>query len=793
MTDGVLVTNTTLAFNKSEKESGQAPSKLRMTADTIASFKENIDKGKIPAATEKFNIGYQEMRQALIAAETEAAEQQVRSSVMMDGKTQADIEKEKAQEMANLREEQIISRLSSVQVVKPKLDRLKLEPTTPELILGKNEKGLTAAIINPPYAPKALMVPLNFGKIYKKIGKNSSLYKLADSIIEQQVIPMPMMPGDPAMMDPTAEIRMAITAPPPPKVANWRGLFDNSPVTSQIKVIPKVETREEEVIVPIEQKGLTKEELSDRKMKAQIGDELAEIRRLQKGMAGTTPFSDGLIERENTLLQMLGEISGIEIKRKTPTNSNVETNATEFQRLIDDIIGYKKPLTIEEHEEKEKELEEHYSKPEVVETMKALQLKNILYDLNTPESYAAITEAERKDNEIKAAQSTALELLDQTESTMEVEFTNLDRIPAGLDDTQLKVGAEEQAKALYSANVQAEIKESAEEQAKLLIAKEKQEVAKNEQARRIQQELRELRVGAEEQARALHNANVMADIKNGAEEQAKALYNEELNANMQAQAAEQAKAQEAAEMIASIKSGAIEQARALHNANVMADIKNGAEEQAKALHSANVMADIKNGAEEQAKALHSANVMADIKNGAEEQAKALYNANVMADIKNGAEEQAKALYRENEMIDLKNGAEEQAKKLIEQAKQEEQMAQVAQPPVVEAAPVPEATVQEPVAQVQPVVMEEPKLEALNLELTDVSHRYGSIISPSKPIKVNQTQIGRMRKAKSTTKNENVNDVKDMLVSLKEQLEELGLGNEQEETYQNSYSLAAWAL
>ena len=38
MTDGVLVTNTTLTFNKSEKESGQSPSKLRMTADTIIWF-----------------------------------------------------------------------------------------------------------------------------------------------------------------------------------------------------------------------------------------------------------------------------------------------------------------------------------------------------------------------------------------------------------------------------------------------------------------------------------------------------------------------------------------------------------------------------------------------------------------------------------------------------------------------------------------------------------------------------------------------------------------------------------
>ena len=719
MTDGVLVTNTTLAFNKSEKESGQAPSKLRMTADTIASFKANIDKGKIPAATEKFNIGYQEMRQALIAAETEAAEQQVRTTVMMDGKTQADIEREKALEMANLREEQIIAKSSSVQVVKPKMDRLKLEPTTPELIFGKNEKGLTAAIINPPFGPKALMVPLNFGKIYKKIGKNSSLYKLADSIIEQQpVAQMPMMADANMMMDPTAEIRMAIAAPPPPKVANWRGLFDNSPVTSQIKVIPKVEAREEEVIVPVEQKGLTKEELSERKMKAQIGDELAEIRRLQKGMAGTTPFSEGLLERENALLQMLGEISGIEIKRKNPTNSNVETNATEFQRLIDDIIGYKKPLTIEEHEEKEKELEEHYSKPEVVETMKALQLKNILYDLNTPESYAAITEAERKDNEVKAAQSTALELLDQTEPTLEVEFTNLDRIPARLNDDELKHGAEEQAKALYSANMQVEIKESAEEQAKLLLAREKQENVRLEQARRVQQEMRELRMGAEEQAKALHTTNVRAELKEGAEEQARALYSAERNAVMQ------------------------EQAKALQEAE-LANIKTGAEEQARALHAANVRAELKEGAEEQARALHTANVMAE----------------------------------------LKEGAEEQAKSLIEKAKQEEQIAQA---PVAQTV---EAPVQEPVQEVQ-IVKEEQKLEALNLELTDVSHRYGSIISPSKPIKVNQTQIGRMRKTKSTNKKENVNDVKDMLVSLKEQLEELGLGNEEEETYQSSYSLAA---
>lgn len=787
MTDGVLITNTTLAFNKSEKESGQAPSKLRMTADTIDSFRENIASGKIAAATEKFNQEYQEIRQALIAAETEAAEQQVRATVINDGKTQAEIEKEKALEMAKIREDQMLSRLSSVDVVKPKLVRLNIEPGLPDTIFGRNEKGLVA-LSTPKLVPRALMVPGYFGKTYKKIGKNSSLYKLADSIIESKT----QTPQEAIVA--TAPV----APPPPPKVANWRGLFDNSAPQQVVQPEnPKKEAREEILPIPTEQRGITKEELAERKVKAQIGDELSQIRRLQKGIAGTAPFNIGLLERENALLQMLSQITGIKVDvKETPKE---ERNVTEFQRFIDSIIGYKKPLTEEEHQRKEREMEEHYTNPEVVETMRALQLKNILYDLNTPDSYERISEAERKDNELKAAQSTALEHLGNAAPNIKVEIANVEqareeaKVPSQEPKVERKIPTipkvevaqpvvagptAEELEAKRTAELQS-LRAGAKEQAKMLHSKAEREFfaqGAKEQAKMLydQSEREFLSEGAKEQARLLHSNNQMVDLKNGAEEQARLLY---ANAKRN-----------------SLSEGAMEQARMLYAQAEREFLAQGAEEQARLIYAKEERQFLSEGAKEQARMLYAQAERALLAEGAKEQARLLHSSNQMADLRNGAEEQARFLFERNKQAQIEEEQLRQQEALLQAQRQQAQAQVQAQIQTPMPAPVeaqPEPTPQ-PALEIKPA----PKLESLNLELTDLNYRYGSIVSPSKPIKVNQIQISRFRKAKKAVPVENTannTDVKDMLVSLKEQLEELGLGTAQEsyqDSYQDSYSLAA---
>ena len=702
---GVLSVITELKNPKVEKESGQFPSRLRLTADTCDSLKENIESGNIQVLVEKFNNEYQEVRQAIISAETEAAEQQVRADVMAEEKAQQALEKEKALELAKIRYDQTIARASSVEVVVPKITRLNVELSSHGSIFRKSDSGVVASAVSG-MIPKALMVPGNFSKIYGKIGKNVSLYKLADKIKEPQ-----QNLASPSQVNSSVVSVNSTTVPVQP-VANWHSIFDGvATEDTSLQIVANVNDRKEEVelVIP-EQRGITSEELADRKVKAQIGDELADIRRLREGIAGTTPFNSGLVERENSLLQMLSEITGIDVETKKVFEQK-QPGVTEFQQMVDSLIGYRDPITPEEHSIKAEELEAYYSDPQVVETMWELQMKNRLYDMNKPEAHEVISAAERVDNEKRAAMSGAIEILD-SDDAVTVEKSSL---VSSFDDKVLLDGAREQAEVLYERNVQADLIN-----------------------------------GAEEQAKALYERNVQADLVDNEVEQVKVL-----DDNVQTD----------------LINGAEEQARVLHERNVRADLVNVAEEQARALHEKNVQADLVNGAEEQARVLHERNVQADLVNGAEEQAKALYERNVQADLVNGAEEQARMLhdamsldydrpvinnssfYNDGNNVFGKTGMENPVEPKID----------------------------------IPVVNELDKPYVI----TDLVPRYIDMDAPSKPIKLNFAQIGRLRSNSQKELSSEMKDadanVRDILMSLRTQLDELNVGVDQNDELERPFS------
>ena len=74
---------------------------------------------------------------------------------------------------------------------------------------------------------------------------------------------------------------------------------------------------------------------------------------------------------------MLKSISGIDtmlIKKKP----SFERKNTDFQNVIEEIVGYSKPLTEEEYSQKAAAEEEYYSRPEVGEKIDELRHKDIL-------------------------------------------------------------------------------------------------------------------------------------------------------------------------------------------------------------------------------------------------------------------------------------------------------------------------------------------------------------------------------------------------------------------------------
>lgn len=63
-----------------------------------------------------------------------------------------------------------------------------------------------------------------------------------------------------------------------------------------------------------------------------------------------------------------------------------------MQALIEGQVGYVRPLTEEEYKEKAQDVEEYYSDPFVQQNINDLAMKNILFDMNQPESYEKLQE-----------------------------------------------------------------------------------------------------------------------------------------------------------------------------------------------------------------------------------------------------------------------------------------------------------------------------------------------------------------------------------------------------------------
>ena len=670
MSNVLELTNLLGSKNRYERISGRLASKLRLTEATDKSLRGNINKNLIVKGVEKWNNAYSELRNAVVTAEVAAAEQEARDSVLKNSTDAKEEEKRKAL----IAEDNLVADITSYEVVKDRLDDLKVETRKLEKKFGTLGKNF-GVNVKEKFSSKALSVPQFYTKVYRQILMKSDLYKMADKI------------GFDPSIEKTDELNE--------KVANWRGLFDgiDNSKTEDVPVVTD-DNRVEEEYVPVESRGVSEEELSQRRLIGQLGEELKEVRRLQVSTNGlASPFSAGLNEREESLLSMLSNLSGVENLSKRKVIATVDAPNTEFQNFIEQVVGYKKPITEEEHLEKEQSMQEYYSDPEVIKTIEELRHKDVLYSFNQPEVYNQVMNAERKDNEKMAENSTSLDVLDYEE-------------PEELEDTVLSLEAMKQAELINKQNEEREkLIRDAEEQARLIIAQNEYNdliISAEEQAHLLQRqnELDEILLGAAEQAMMLKQQNDLIALKDGALEQAMMLQQKNDLIALKDGALEQAmmlktlndfidkkeqqdkKSQEETEMLIKgakeqarmlkaqndreeLKEEAKKQARMLKAKNDRIALKEGAVEQAKELVRKNTRAELKEGAKEQARMLKAKNDRIALKEGAVEQAKELVRKNARAELKEGAKEQARMLKAQNERAELKAGALEQAKELIE--------------------------------------------------------------------------------------------------------------------------------
>ena len=542
-------------------------------------------------------------------------------------------------------------------------------------------------------------------------------------------------------------------------------------------------------------------------VKAQIGDELNDVRRLLNGIGKNTPFNAGLQERERELLRMLSETAGISLNIEKTTVP--EDKKTEMQALIEGQVGYVRPLTEEEYKEKAQDVEEYYSDPFVQQNINDLAMKNILFDMNQPESYEKIARAERFDNERRAEMSSAIELLEGntiiTESNKKVpkftvteeiarearknaediirkaheeELAEAKKIEEEKQLTILKNDAKVQAAMLQKQNDEIELFEGAQEQAELLNRVNLLLDGAQKQAELlIKQEKEEnsLKIGAEEQARMLLDLNILLD---GANEQAQMLFEKEQNEAMLEDARKEAlniqrlntliddaRNQASLLMIQNQKidflNDAELEARRIYDRN---NLVIGAEEQARLLFE---LGEIIEDAQKQAQMLMEQDENAELLSGAEEQAKMLQQKNEQIELLNGAEEQAKLLQQRNEQIELLNGAEEQARMLQQEAEREK---------------LHEDSLEEAKAIMRRNEEERKKyIYSPPYQITETEDRYGQVVSYPQPIRIAADKLLNLKR-----KTKKKMDPASALISLREQLEQMDFddapnNDEQKET------------
>ena len=612
-----------------EKKSGKNPNKLKFTAATILSLQKNIDYEFLDKAINKLNTIYSEMISAVEIAEKVKAEEEARSKISGNKELESRIE-----------EDEKISKMTDAAIVNKRMKKVTIELLKLAGRIGtyKDNYGINVKKGFTPKSPRAISVQQLYANVYKSIMNKIDLYKMA----EKKGLEV-------------SENGAVVTSEE--DVPSWRKLFDNmQKIPSDVTVAMNKSKDDEEEVEMVQPSSniITEEDKSYRKMLAQLGDEFALIDNYKKSTNGVpSQFKEGFELREQNLSKIFYDLTGIEIKKKNSDEYEIKDN-TEFQNLIDQVNGYKEPLSEKEHKEMEESLNDYYSRDEVASKISELNEKDVLYTFN--QHMDDVIKAEIKENNKDA--------VDVVQVSNEETMANAKELANEKELAELKVGAEEQARMLKTLYDYMDMRDRFEE----------------EKAERERQEKQELLDGALEQAKMLNETNLVIDA---AHEVAQNIVNKQLeeienqktkdmiitSAEDEAQRIvnEQIKEQEQDELNNMIIASAKEEAKRIQERNEIID---SAHEEAQKIYNQNMILD---SAEVEAQRLNDLNMLA---SGAEEQAIMIINEQAKENeqqktkdmIITSAEVEAQRLNNLNMIVD---GAEEQAKMIINKERETE--------------------------------------------------------------------------------------------------------------------------
>jgi hypothetical protein len=353
-----------VTFQKNTVERFAKSAKAKVTEVTFGVFRRNLKTGKINKIFDSLNEDLIDLRNDITKKELEQAEKEA-----------------KIDEQVNLGKGGITEYNQNLFVLK--LNRIISKATEPEKVIPifvKNKVVLSDDILNSYELGGKKARPIMVAALLKEeldaIGSKPKMYKTEE---EKDTLVINSDENKPVKSRNV-------------KNAKWKKAFKNIEMVEP-PTVQKV-TKIKEVAVKDDNKTLSEGEIRRRRVIGEAGNEIEEIEKLEESLGENEQFNRALINRKNRLIGMMSSLGNVDIKSKEAVKLEYENTA--FQDLVNEYLNVTEAPTREEHDQKQKEYDDYYSDPFVLEQLNRQQLEGVLYEYNQPEFYEKIRENERK-------------------------------------------------------------------------------------------------------------------------------------------------------------------------------------------------------------------------------------------------------------------------------------------------------------------------------------------------------------------------------------------------------------
>ena len=743
------------------------PAKAKLEKVTGKAFLYNAMSDKILKLADTFNDQLVSTRKEVVKSITQKADAEARMEAKISNATKLGSGNNN---LIAIRIKELMNRATEPDTVNPILENNSIELSDfRNEVNGRTEQK-----------EDSKFKPLNVIELLKDqisiIGKNYNNYQRKDAENENE-----------AKKEMTPEDILAATKKKLNR-AGWKKAFKGVAKKTQKDDHEKLSDIKREIIsqMPVESNNeITADELRRRRLLGEAGEGIDQIDRLEKSLGENKKISEGLATRRNKLLKIVKGLGRTNIAEKEAVYEVPEK--TELQEVIDEVMNVKEPLTREEHDEKERELNEFFNDPFNIEQLERQQTSGMLYYYNNPEVSLKISEAERiADKQLSEKIRESVKQFDDDTLVKNVLDSKVEKNENGDMIVTLKKDADILANKIHEKN---------------LVAQAVEEVTDNYKKKAIEEieTTKMIKAGARATAESIIQKDLVNQAVKEVTENYKSSKQKEINQNEEIKRAARMTAEGIIQK--NLASTAVEEVTENYRKQLEKENKNRiskeaiidmANKTARNLKDRNDAIDsarkeveahrdeIKSEYEHQFKAFkiirNAKNLIATrkLKNAAAAEAKRIMEEQQRENIIDGAKDTAKKLFVNN----IRYDANELAKKL-HMANIKEDASKQAQLLFVEEL---KEEARKTAERIHANSKEQPVIEAKQEEpskiyvITDTTENYVRESSGAKKVKLGENRFNDL--VNVSKKNTSKEEKKDMLVSLRDQLTELGLGEEQ---------------